>query len=152
MTTISATTTTPVPASTNPTGTVAQTANGSLAPDAVSLADDSALVSLLGGGNPYGATYDAAGLFNAIAQAGTLDAGTAAQAAPASVDQQVVDSLTQPDAASSTLNALAATVSTGTIDQTSSYAAILKQTPAAASTVIAESTAQGIISTISTWA
>lgn len=47
---------------------------------------------------------------------------------------------------------LAATVATGTIDQTSSYAAILKQTPAAASTVSAESTAQGIISSISTWA
>jgi hypothetical protein len=131
---------------------VAQTANGSLAQEAASLANDSALVSMLGAGNPFGATYDAAGLFNVIAQAGTPNAGNATQASPSSLDQQIVNSLTQPNSASTALAALAATVPAGTIDQNSSYAAILKQSPAEASTVIAESTAQGIISTISTWA
>lgn len=152
MTTISATSPTSSQASTSPAGTIAQTTNGSLAYDAVSLANDSALVSLLGGGNPFGATYDAAGLFNAIAQAGTPDAGSATQTSPPSADQQIVDSLSQPNSASTGLAALAATVATGTIDQTASYATILKHSPAAASTVIAESTAQGIISSISTWA
>lgn len=147
MTTISATTAAPAPASTDPSGTVAHSANGALARTAVSLAADSAMVSLLGAGNPFGATYDAAGLFNVIAQAGTPGAGSAAQASPASVDQQIVDSLTQPNSASSSLAALAATVPAGAIDQTASYAAILKQSPAAAATVIAESTAQAIIST-----
>lgn len=152
MTAISATSPTSPAVTTPPSGTVAQTTNGSLAQDAVALAADSALVSLLGAGNPLGATYDAAGLFNVIAQAGTPEAGVASPTSPVSADQQIVDSLTQPNLAPTSLAALAATVSTGTIDENASYAAILKQSPAAASTVIAASTEQGIISTISTWA
>jgi hypothetical protein len=128
---------------------VARTSSGAQAQNAAALAGDSAVVSLLGGGS--GAlTYDAAGLFNAFAQAGTSAAGGAT--GTESLDQQILNALAPANAGPTGLDALAATVSTAGIDQNASYAAILQQDPGAAAKLITESTEQGIIGTISTYA
>jgi hypothetical protein len=116
----------------------------------VALAGESAVVSLLGGADPSGASYNAAGLLNSIVQAGTPEAGSAPATLPVSLDQGIVDSLTQADSGSASLASLAATVPTGTIEQTASYAAILQASPGLAATVIGDATAQGIIASIST--
>ncbi|HZX29142.1 MAG TPA: hypothetical protein VFF16_18855 [Telluria sp.] len=145
---ISSTLSTLASASTGATTSVARTADAALAEHAVALSADSAVVSLLGANGSVGPTYDASGLFNAVAQAGTLAAGSG----QASVDQQVLASLQPANAGVAGLDALAAKVSTDGIDVNASYAAILKQRPSEASDVIADSTAQGIISSISTWA
>ncbi|HZX29059.1 MAG TPA: hypothetical protein VFF16_18430 [Telluria sp.] len=145
---ISSTLSTLASASTSTTSSVARTADASFAQNAVALSADSAVVSLLGVNGSAGRTYDASGLFNAVAQAGTLAAGSG----QASVDQQVLASLQSANAGVSGLDALAAKVAANGFDLNASYAAILKQRPAEASSVIADATAQGIISSISTWA
>lgn len=155
MTTISTTSTWPAPASSTATASgpaVATSGGGAFVQDAVALAADSAVVSILGGGVGAATTYNASGLFDTIMQAGTPDAALTPAVAPNSVDQDIVDSLTQPSSAIASLDALAATVPTGSIDQTASYAAILKATPSAAATVVADSYQLGIVSSISTYA
>lgn len=150
MTTVSPVSGGPDVATSSPAATVVRTASGAQAHNAAALAGDSAVVSLLGGGSGAGLTYDAAGLFNAFAQAGSAAAGGTTSAE--SLDQQIVNSLAPSGAGPTGLDALAATVSTAGIDQNASYAAILKQDPGAAAKLITESTEQGIIGTISTYA
>ena len=151
MTALSITSSTPVAAPVAGVApTVAKPSAGVTTADAVALAADEDLVSLLGAPSGAGATYNAAGLFNTIANAGVA-ATPAAAAPPQSLDQQLSNAIGAP-ASDGSLDALAASQPTGSVDQNSNYATILKATPSAASALIADSFNQGIVSTISTYA
>lgn len=131
--------------------TIAKPSEGVTTANAVALAGDEDLVSLLGVPSGAGATYNAAGLFNSIANAGVAATPATTPAAPQSLDQQLSNAIGAP-ASAGPLDALAASQPTGSVDQNANYATILKATPSAASALIADSFNQGIVSTISTYA
>lgn len=131
---------------------VAKPATGVTTASAVALAGDADVVTLLGGGNGASATYNAEGLFNSISNAGKSSTASAtAAAATPTVAQELAGAINAP-ANDDALNALAASQPTGTVDQASAYAAILKATPSAAAGVVSDSYNQGIVATISTYA
>ena len=139
-------------------GSVVQTANAGLAQTAVSLSAEGNIVATLGGGSSSSLTYDAAGLLNSLAQAGTATssvqtAGNSSNPATAqnSTDQGIVSTLTSSPTTSGVYN------SSGTLqglqsNTSANWASALKANPSLASAVISDSINQGIVGTLSTTA
>ncbi len=164
-TTSAANTASPVVASNDP----------GLAAQASALSTTSGIVATLGSASNTGAqVYDAAGLYNSIAQAGTSTAATSSTgsttgtsgsgnstsaAAEAASAQQALNSSilsTLPGGSYSGFydgtGVVQSTASAGGTDLTSNWASALQTNPNLSRTVAADSFAQGIIGTLSTTA
>jgi hypothetical protein len=134
--------------------TAAATPSSALAAVAVRLSADAGVVATLGGTSTSLKLYDAAGLLDSIARAGTSEAATSTDtsAATESADQAIVSSLAPSSSPASTASASGVYTSVGSLnsasDLTSSWASILQTDPGAAASLVASSYAQGILSTI----
>ncbi|AOZ50355.1 hypothetical protein [Chromobacterium vaccinii] len=114
-------------------------ATPALASEAAQLSQDSSAIVLLGGGGSDVSTYDAAGLLNGFATAGTLQGSllspSGGESAQDSTDQQIVSqTLGAADSAGSSLNG--------------NWATILQSNPALAGEAVADSTNGSIVDTI----
>ncbi|MCD4485833.1 hypothetical protein LQR31_15260 [Chromobacterium vaccinii] len=115
-------------------------ATPALASEAAQLSQDSSAIVLLGGGGGSDvSTYDAAGLLNGFATAGTLQGGllspSGGESAQDSTDQQIVSqTLGAAGSAGSSLNG--------------NWATILQSNPALAGEAVADSTNGSIVDTI----
>ena len=124
--------------------TVAQ-GTGALASTAALLAQESSIVSLIVGSGGM----DALGLYNSLATAGAPpDPSTAGSTATSSLDGAIAASLAaatppQPGQLSSSA------AQSGGFDVNANFASALKTDPSLAYTAIADSFAQGIVSTLS---
>ncbi len=110
-----------------------------LAAQAAQLAQESSAVVLLGGNSSDSGTYDAAGLLNGFATAGTLQGSllspSSGETAAQSTDQQILSqTLGASSSAGSSLNA--------------NWATILQSNPALAGEAVADSTNGNIVNTI----
>ncbi|POA98163.1 hypothetical protein C2134_13295 [Chromobacterium sinusclupearum] len=114
-------------------------ATTALAAQAAQLAQESSAVVLLGGNSSDAGTYDAAGLLNGFATAGTLQGSllspSSGETAAQSTDQQILSqTLGASSSAGSSLNA--------------NWATILQSNPALAGEAVADSTNGNIVNTI----
>ncbi|WP_199154613.1 hypothetical protein [Chromobacterium sp. ASV23] len=114
-------------------------ATTALATQAAQLAQESSAVVLLGGSGSDTGTYDAAGLLNGFATAGTLQGSllspSSGETAAQSTDQQILSqTLGTSSSAGSSLNA--------------NWATILQSNPALAGEAVADSTNGNIVNTI----
>ncbi|UTH76673.1 hypothetical protein [Chromobacterium sp. IIBBL 290-4] len=114
-------------------------ATAALAAQAAQLAQESSAVVLLGGGSTDTGTYDAAGLLNGMATAGTLQGSalspSSGETAAQSTDQQILSqTLGATSSASSSLNG--------------NWATILQSNPALAGQAVADSTNGNIVDII----
>ncbi|MGA8863264.1 MAG: hypothetical protein WB444_05585 [Gallionella sp.] len=146
-----------------PTSTAAnpvlQTSIPGLAQSAVSLSVQEGIVATLGGNSASPVTYDAAGLLNALIQAGTPNQSapttsnvTSPQAAAQNqVNQDIANALPSSPAASGIYNA-SGTIQGLPSNTSANWASILQANPDLSSTVIADSVNQGIVGTLSTMA
>ncbi|MBV8665932.1 MAG: hypothetical protein JO269_05540 [Burkholderiaceae bacterium] len=152
----------PVASVGTPASPVVQNNDPGLAQQVGALSTTAGVVATLGSAPASTQTYDAAGLYNSIAQAGTstapaLTAPAAANAASApSVAQQSLNSAIVSSLPNSAVNSGFYT-GTGTLQSaeptganlTSNWASALQANPNLAHTVAADSYAQGIIGTLS---
>ena len=128
---------------------VAQTTQSGLVQTAIDLASAGGMIATLGGSAYAPLTYNAAGLLNTFAQAGTVSSGgSSGTSAQNSTDMAIVDMLPANSVAAGVYN------SSGTLqglpsDTTTNWANALKASPALASTVISDSFDQGIAGTLS---
>ena len=157
-------------ASTNASSPVVASSDPGLAAQASALSTTSGIVATLGSTSSTGTqVYDAAGLYNSIAQAGTSATvpatststtgnNTSAAAAAASAQQSLNASVlsTLPGGSYSGFyngsGVVQSTASAGGTNLTSNFASALQANPNLAHTVAADSFAQGIIGTLSTTA
>jgi hypothetical protein len=114
---------------------------------AVTLSYDAGVVATIGGG-AAATTYDAAGLLNAFAQAGTAASVDGSGSTAPSLDQDLVAALSPP-AQTASLYSVSGGLQSTYSDVTTSFANILKTNPSFAGTVIRDSYNQGIVGTIS---
>jgi hypothetical protein len=139
------------------TPSVTRSAIPGLAQTAASISYQSGIVATLGEVSSSALTYDATGLLNSIAQAGTLtqpaltpSQGLSAQSTVQNlINQDVVNSLPSTPATSGIYTAsgvLAGLSSTASAN----WASYLKSNPNLAATVITDSFNQGIVGTLST--
>ncbi|MBV8635204.1 MAG: hypothetical protein JO002_11980 [Burkholderiaceae bacterium] len=156
-------------ASTNASSPVVASSDPGLAAQASALSTTSGIVATLGSASTGTQVYDAAGLYNSIAQAGTSATvpatststtgnNTSAAAAAASAQQSLNASVlsTLPGGSYSGFyngsGVVQSTASAGGTNLTSNFASALQANPNLAHTVAADSFAQGIIGTLSTTA
>ncbi|HEX8956655.1 MAG TPA: hypothetical protein VF798_10285 [Burkholderiaceae bacterium] len=146
---------------------VVQSSDPGLAAQASALSATSGIVATLGSSNGVTAqVYDAAGLYNSIAQAGTSAAASStgggnessAAAAAASAQQALNSAIlsTLPGGSYSGFydgtGVVQSASSAGGVNLTSNWASALQSNPNLSRTVAADSFAQGIIGTLSTTA
>lgn len=148
----------------SPTGSdaspVVASADPGLAQQTSALFTTAGIVATLGTASTTTQTYDAAGLYNSIAQAGTST--TPALAAPAAgtntqvAAQQSLDSAVVGTLSTSSVNSgfysgtgVLQSASPGNANLTSNWASALKANPNLSQVVAADSYAQGIVGTLS---
>ena len=123
-------------AGTGATPVVAKTSDASLAQTAVTLSADAGIVAALGASTSGAPTYNAAGLLNALVQAGHPSASssqasttTAPQTAQQNQDQAIAGSLPSSPATSGIYNPSGVLQTTPSTDVTANWASILKTNP-----------------------
>ncbi len=138
-------------ANTTTASTVARTSNVALAAQATSLSVTAGVVATFGGTSSSLGLYSPAGMLASITQAGTLtdpiavpEAGTDTSTLVQNLADQAISGTLDADAAASGIYTAGSASSAGGAD----WAAILKQNPSAAGTVIAASFTSGIIDTL----
>jgi hypothetical protein len=134
-----------------------------LAQQASALSTTAGIVATLGTAAIDTQTYDAAGLYNSIAQAGTSTTTTPALAVPAagtntqvSAEQSLDSSILGTLPATSSVNSgfysgtgVLQSASSGSASLTANWASALKANPNLSAVVAADSYAQGIVGTLS---
>lgn len=139
---------------------VVTSSNPGLAQEASALATDAGIVATLGSAQATSAqTYDAAGLYNSIAQAGTSTGpaitvpagGNSQEVAQQALNSSVVSGLPSSSAESGFYSGSGVLQSAipGSADLTANWASALKENPNLSSVVAADSFAQGIVGTLS---
>lgn len=127
--------------------TVAQTDRPALARIATDLSIDASVVVAFGGSSNSALTYNAAGLLNSLAQAGT-DMALPPSAGDAlhgpTTEQAIIGALTGDPQTSGFYTASGALLGLPGADLSAHWATILKSNPDLAGTVVASSLAQGI--------
>lgn len=133
---------------------VAATSDPGLPQAAATLAADAGVVASLGGTSVGGLTYNAAGLLDAIAQAGAASSPPPAGAADPqqSLDQAVAATLPPSPATSGIYTSSGLLQALPAASVTSNWANLLQANPALAGVAIGDSFDQGIVGTISTTA
>lgn len=137
-------------ANTTTASTVARTSTVALAAQATSLSVTAGVVATFGGTSSSLGLYSPAGMLASITQAGTVTdpidvptAGTDTAALVQNLADQAISGTFDADAAASGVYTAGSPGATG-----GDWAAILKQNPSAAGTVIAASFTSGIIDTL----
>lgn len=120
----------------------ASTKLSGLSQAATSLGLESGIVANLGGSTSGTPLYNAVGLLNSIISAGTASG----------YDSSASSTTSTPPASASGNYSAAGTVQGTSSNVNANWATVLKAEPAAATTVAADSTIQGILSSISTTA
>ena len=149
-------------ASTGSVSPVVSSNDPGLAQQVGALSVTEGVVATLGSAPSATQTYDAAGLYNSIAQAGTSTSTTPTvtvpsagsnvqQAAQQSTDSSIVGSLPSSSAASGfyTGSGVLQSASTNSATYTANWASALKANPNLSHVVAADSFAQGIVGTLS---
>lgn len=138
------------PSATANSAPIAKTADPELAQTAVELAANASAISSFGNAGSALHVYDAAGILNSIAQAGSTPS-TATPTSSSNTDaqtenqQSLAQGVISTPASDPTTSGIYNSSGTTQNDSSADWATLLKSNPNLSSTVIADSYAQGII-------